>query len=84
MQTGRSGSGAPAAWNQAVELEKRLKAELRKKSFWDADVRKLRSALQQAYEATIFANFEFAQVSVASAMMRAHRTISCLLKLELG
>lgn len=51
-----------AAWTQALELEKRLRAEQRKKSFWDVEVRRLRLGLQHAYEAVLFANYEFAQV----------------------
>jgi hypothetical protein len=52
----------PASWAQAIELEKRLRAELKRKQFWDQDVRKLRYALQQAYANTLFSAFEFAQV----------------------
>ncbi|EFJ46697.1 hypothetical protein VOLCADRAFT_92921 [Volvox carteri f. nagariensis] len=50
---------APPIWDQALELEKRLRAELRKKSFWDHDVRRLRGALQGTYEALLFGHYEF-------------------------
>ncbi|GFH27888.1 uncharacterized protein HaLaN_26277, partial [Haematococcus lacustris] len=46
-----------------MELEKKLRAELKKKSFWDPDVRRLRHTLAQAYAATLFANFTFAQAN---------------------
>eukprot|EP00198_Chlamydomonas_reinhardtii_P008926 XP_001698263.1 predicted protein [Chlamydomonas reinhardtii] len=50
----------PPLWDQALEQEKRLRAELRKKSFWDPDVRRLRGALQGTYEALVFEHYEFA------------------------
>ena len=57
------GTAQSQAWAQAMELEKRLKSESRKRSFWDPEVRRLRLSLQQAYEAVIFVNYEFAVVS---------------------
>ena len=57
------------AWMACMELEKRLKAESRKLSFWDPEVRRLRLALQAAYEGVMFGDYAFAVVSVH---MRAH------------
>ncbi|GIL48318.1 hypothetical protein Vafri_4600 [Volvox africanus] len=51
---------APPLWDQALELEKRLRAEMRKKSFWDPDVRRLRATLQGTYEALMFGHYDFA------------------------
>ncbi|PNH10984.1 hypothetical protein TSOC_002230 [Tetrabaena socialis] len=50
---------APPLWDQALEQEKRLRAELRKKSFWDPEVRRLRGALQGTYEALVFGHYEY-------------------------
>ena len=54
----------PQAWSQSMELERRLKAESRKRGFWDIEIRRLRLSLQQTHESVIFANFEFAQVGL--------------------
>lgn len=43
-----------------MEQEKRLRTELRKKGFWDPDVRRLRAALHGTYEALIFGHYDFA------------------------
>ncbi|KAG2499552.1 hypothetical protein HYH03_002497 [Edaphochlamys debaryana] len=51
---------SPPLWDQALEQEKRLRSELRKKSFWDPDVRRLRAALQGTYEALLFGHYDFA------------------------
>ncbi|KAG1669143.1 hypothetical protein FOA52_002654 [Chlamydomonas sp. UWO 241] len=48
------------AWASCMELERRLKAESRKRSFWDPEVRRLRLALQSAYEGLIFADYAYA------------------------
>ena len=61
------GSPHAQAWAQAMEVEKRLKSESRKRSFWDPEIRRLRLALQQAYEAVVFANYEFAVVRAWAA-----------------
>ena len=37
-------------WDQAMGIEKQLKAEAKKKSFWDPQLRKLRMELQNCYE----------------------------------
>ncbi|KXZ47758.1 hypothetical protein GPECTOR_33g640 [Gonium pectorale] len=56
---------APPLWEQALEQEKRLRSELRKKSFWEPEVRRLRAALQATYEALLFGHFEFALAAEA-------------------
>eukprot|EP00798_Chlamydomonas_sp_ICE-L_P003068 gene3068-13087_t len=48
-------------WATSLELESRMKAELKKQGFWSVDVRQLRGSLQKAYESVLFANYEFAQ-----------------------
>ena len=62
-------SGQPQAWTASMDLERRLKAELRKRGFWDMEVRRLRHNLQKAYETVIFTNFVFAQVLWAQAWL---------------
>lgn len=54
----------PATWQQALDIEKRLRPELAKKGFWHPDVRRLRAALQQAYISTLISHFEFSQVGI--------------------
>ncbi|GLI69423.1 hypothetical protein VaNZ11_014032 [Volvox africanus] len=56
---------APPLWDQVLELEKRLRAEMRKKSFWDPDVRRLRATLQGTYEALMFGHYDFAYANEA-------------------
>jgi len=43
-----------------LDLEKKLKATLRKKSFWDSEVRQLRGQLRDSYEALLFLDLNFA------------------------
>ncbi len=68
---GNRGGPPPPLWQQALEQEKRLRNELRKRSFWDPEVRRLRAALQGTYEAMVFQHFEFAA---------AHDAEQCLWK----
>ncbi|KAF5836046.1 hypothetical protein DUNSADRAFT_6516 [Dunaliella salina] len=58
-----SNTAQPRAWVAAIQIEKRLRAELKKNSFWHRTVRELRTALHHAYESTIFADFQFAQAN---------------------
>ncbi|GAX73413.1 hypothetical protein CEUSTIGMA_g865.t1 [Chlamydomonas eustigma] len=62
-----NGIGLPhaQAWARAMQLEKQLKAESRKRSFWDPEVRKLRMSLQHAYEAVIFSGLLGLQYAVS-------------------
>ena len=62
------GMGSPhaQAWAHAMELERRLKVESRKRSFWDPEVRRLRLALQHAYEGVLFSNYDYAVVGVGT------------------
>eukprot|EP00775_Hariotina_reticulata_P004157 gene4157-4405_t len=53
-------SRAEADWQQALELEKRLKSVYRKKSFYDVEARNLRAQLRSCYEAVLFLDAGFA------------------------
>eukprot|EP00798_Chlamydomonas_sp_ICE-L_P020559 gene20559-27351_t len=53
----------PQAWALSQDLERRLKAELKRRSFWDLEVRRIRHGLQKAYENVMFSNFEFSQAN---------------------
>eukprot|EP00879_Flechtneria_rotunda_P012060 GHRR01012595.1.p1 GENE.GHRR01012595.1~~GHRR01012595.1.p1 ORF type:complete len:292 (+),score=102.41 GHRR01012595.1:287-1162(+) len=51
---------AEAEWQKALELEKRLKATYRKKSFYDAEARGQRAQLRDAYGSLLFIDPAFA------------------------
>ncbi len=50
------------SWRLAIEYEKRLRAELKSKGFYDPSVRHLRKSVREAYENALFEDYSFAQV----------------------
>ncbi|WIA42128.1 hypothetical protein OEZ86_009400 [Tetradesmus obliquus] len=53
-------SKAESEWQRALELERRLKATYRKRSFYDPEARTLRGQLRSAYESLLFLDAAFA------------------------
>ncbi|KAF6253423.1 hypothetical protein COO60DRAFT_1643170 [Scenedesmus sp. NREL 46B-D3] len=53
-------SKAESEWQRALELERRLKATYRKRSFYDQEARTLRGQLRAAYESLLFLDAAFA------------------------
>ncbi|MEW5298066.1 MAG: hypothetical protein WDW36_001228 [Sanguina aurantia] len=53
----------PTLWVTALDLEKRLRNELRRRSFWDPDVRRIRYSLAQTYEALLGSQLVFSSTN---------------------
>ncbi|MEW5311980.1 MAG: hypothetical protein WDW38_003646 [Sanguina aurantia] len=53
----------PTLWVTALDLEKRLRNELRRRSFWDPDVRRIRYSLAQTYEALLGSQLIFSSTN---------------------